>query len=126
MIQNILKMLKSYCLYTLENFSDENSLFFFYTHQLQKDIVVRKKEIYDGAIPSANAVMANNLLKLSIIFDKIEWRRQSESMLQELFPLIEKYPASFGIWSVLLMHQVVGINEIAVIGENYKARNAIK
>ena len=115
-----LKKAKGFCAFVLENFSDENSPFFFFTHQLQNDIVVRKKEIYDGAIPSGNAVMANNLLKLSIIFNEAEWRQKAELMLYELIPLIEKYPASFGIWSIFLMQQLIGINEIAVVGNEYE------
>ena len=115
-----LKIANDYCDYVLENFSDSQSSFFFFTHQLQTDIIVRKKEIYDGATPSGNSIMANNLLKLSIIFDKPTWRQQSLAVLQELIPSIEKYPSSFGIWSGLLLQQAAGINEIAVVGDDYE------
>ena len=37
-------------------------------------MIVRKKEIYDGATPSGNSVMAENLYHLSIIFDQSAWR----------------------------------------------------
>jgi len=111
---------RKYCLYVLENFSDDSSPFFFYTHQRQKDILVRKKEIYDGPIPSGNAIMADNLLKLSIIFDKIEWRKRAGSMLETIQPLIKKYPASFSTWSVIFMQQAIGINEIVISGSRYE------
>ncbi|WP_431212254.1 hypothetical protein ACQ86N_42050 [Puia sp. P3] len=45
----------------------------FYTHDEQGDVVVRKMEIYDGATPSGNSMMAFNLLYLSVIFDEPGW-----------------------------------------------------
>ncbi|HJW16506.1 MAG TPA: thioredoxin domain-containing protein, partial [Flavisolibacter sp.] len=54
-------------------FSDENSKFFYFTSQLQQDVLVRKNEVYDGATPSGNSVMAQNLYKLSIIYDRGDW-----------------------------------------------------
>ena len=108
-----------YCNYVIENFSDEESCFFLYTHQDQKDIIVRKKEIYDGATPSGNSVMAENLLQLSIVFDNAAWRARSNKMLTLLSASVMKYPGSFGIWASLKLYQVMGINEIAVIGENF-------
>ncbi len=115
-----LEKAKEYCQYVIENFSDEQTAFFFFTHIEQKDVLVRKKEIYDGAIPSGNAVMANNLLKLSIIYNKTAWRQRANAMLQDIIPLLEKYPGSFGVWAAFLLQQVVGINEIAVIGNDYR------
>ena len=40
------------------DFSDEETDFFWFTGSEQKDVIVRKKEVYDGAVPSGNAVMA--------------------------------------------------------------------
>ena len=110
---------RDYCSYVIENFSDEESCFFYFTHRDQKDIIVRKKEIYDGATPSGNSVMAENLLLLSIVFDIPAWRSRHNNMLNILSASIIKYPGSFGIWASLLLHQLVGINEIAVIGPDF-------
>jgi uncharacterized protein YyaL (SSP411 family) len=108
-----------YSQYVIEHFSDEAGIFFFFTHQEQKDIVVRKIETYDGATPSGNAVMAENLFHLSILFDKPEWGIRAEKMLKTLDPSIVKYPGSFGIWASLLLQQLFGLNEIAVIGTDF-------
>src|SRR5687767_10052024 len=71
-------------LFVIENFSEEESIspeatssqpgFFFYTHKNQHDVIVRKKEIYDGAQPSGNAVMADNLYRLSLYLDNPSWK----------------------------------------------------
>ena len=113
--ENYLLLAFDYCNYVIENFSDEESCFFYFTHQDQKDVIVRKKEIYDGATASGNSVMAENLLQLSIIFDNAQWRARSNQMVQTLSNSILKYPGSFGVWASLLLFQVTGINEVVVI-----------
>ena len=109
----------NYCDYVIKNFNDEGELFFYFTNLNQKDIIVRKKEIYDGATPSGNAIMAENLFQLAIIFDKPDWRVRATKMLEALLPSIVKYPGSFGIWASLLLQQNAGMNEIAVIGTDH-------
>ncbi|MEP6512541.1 MAG: thioredoxin domain-containing protein, partial [Parafilimonas sp.] len=102
------------------DFSDEELNLFYFTSYNQTDVVVRKKEIYDGAVSSGNAVMAYNLIYLSIIFDNKQWGNRGEAMLHLLGNLIIRYPTSFGFWSCVLQSVVVGIYEIAVIGNNYQ------
>jgi uncharacterized protein len=109
------------CAYVLKNFGDDDSGLLFFTHNEQKDVVIRKKEIYDGATPSGNALMANNLLQLSIIYDIAEWKQRSDKMLSSMLAMLVKYPSSFGVWSGLFLKQVMGINEIAVLGPGYLA-----
>lgn len=107
-----------------EHFSDGDAGYFLYTHRDQQDVVVRKKEVYDGATPSGNAVMAANLYYLSIIFDNADWRLQAEKMLSGLGQAIIRYPTSFGGWALLLQAIVEGVHEIAVVGD--KAGEIIK
>ncbi len=103
----------------IENFGDPGSGFFFYTRADQDDIIVRKKEIYDGAVPSGNAVMAIVLYQLSIYFDKPEWRQRSSEMLVSLGQAVIRYPTSFGCWNSLLLEMAIGTVELAVIGRRF-------
>ena len=114
----VLQKAKNICDYVIDHFSDEEEVFFFYTHAGQEDVIVRKKEIYDGATPSANAVMAHNLFKLSVIFDLQQWRERADKMMRTISTAAIKYPASFGIWASLLIQRIKGIREIAVIGNH--------
>lgn len=107
--------------FVIENFSDETETFFFYTEKNQSDIIVRKKEIYDGATPSGNSLMANNLLYLSIVFDKPEWKERAVAMLQSLGNSVVRYPTSFGVWCDALQKIVRGTNETVIIGKAAKA-----
>jgi uncharacterized protein YyaL (SSP411 family) len=114
---------QNWCNYVIDNFGDEENKFFFFTNKSQDDIIVRKKEIYDGAVPSGNAIMAINLFKLSVIFDKANWRGRSVDMLITILPMAIKYPTSFGVWSRFLLLQVVGLQEISIVGENFLSLN---
>ena len=111
-----LEKAKKYTLYVLENFSDEENLYFFFTNKLQTDVILRKKEIHDGATPSGNSVMTFNLSKLSIIFNIPEWKDRSVKMLMDISASVTKYPRSFAIWASLLQQNVFGLNEIAIVG----------
>ncbi len=106
--------------YVIDNFSDEENQFFFYTTKGQADIIVRKKEVYDGAQPSGNAVMADNLYRLSIIMENSDWRQRSQSMLLSLGQAIVRYPSSFGYWAGLLLEMTTGTAEIVITGDNYE------
>jgi hypothetical protein len=106
--------------YVIENFSDEEQIYFYYTHQEQKDVIVRKKEIYDGAVPSGNAIMAKNIWYLSKIFDSNLYEERVKKMLNGLLKVTVSYPTSFGNWASILFNLVHGSWEIVVDGTNYK------
>lgn len=117
--QDYLTKAKSLAEYVETNFSDNEALLFFYTHSNQQDVIVRTKEIYDGAVPSGNAIMAWNLYYLSTVFDISKWKQRSMAMVGALQGMAIKYPTSFGIWACTMIDFFYGVNEIAVVGKNY-------
>lgn len=102
--------------FVLDNFTETETGFFFYTASDQKDVIVRKKEVYDGAVPSGNAIMALNLYQLALLFDNKKWRDRSFTMVLSLGRAITRYPTTFGCWNCLLLEIVAGTVEIAVLG----------
>ncbi|MES2372299.1 MAG: thioredoxin domain-containing protein [Bacteroidota bacterium] len=104
----------------IAHFEEPESGFFFYTNKEQADVIVRKKEVYDGAVPSGNAVMAHNLLYLSIVFDHPEWGERARTMVSSLSKAILKYPGSFGVWALAQQLVTQGIVEIAITGQQAK------
>jgi uncharacterized protein YyaL (SSP411 family) len=103
--------------YILDGFTDEEGLFFYYTHKDQDDVILRKKEIYDGAVPSGNAVMAYNLLCLSILYNKTVWKDRAVALTDAVSQMAVRYPTSFGNWLNLLQEWVRGTWEIVIMGK---------
>jgi hypothetical protein len=102
--------------YILQFFTDEDGLFFYFTPEFHTEVPVRKKDQYDGAMPSSNAVMAWNLHRLGLFFNIPDWVRRSALMLEANRDAAVKYPNSFGVWSNLLLEKVIGTHEILVLG----------
>lgn len=98
-------------------FSEPGTGLFFYTPAEQQDVIVRKKEVYDGATPSGNAVMARNLHYLSGVFDRQEWGQQARQMLQSISSAVLKYPGSFAVWALCLQQMSREIYEIVITGQ---------
>ena len=98
------------------DFSDADSPFFFFTPVWQKDIIVRKKETYDGATPAGNSVMVHNLLQLGVLFNRPDWTERAMNMLNAVQQAVGRYPNSFGNWAMAMQGQVYGLHEIAVVG----------
>ncbi|MBZ4188165.1 thioredoxin domain-containing protein [Niabella beijingensis] len=93
--------------------------YFYYTPEGQQDVIFRKKEVYDGATPSGNAVMAKNLLELAVLFDIPGWQLQAERMIAQLSHAIIRYPTSFGGWMLNFYQVHKGLKEIVLSG-NYQ------
>lgn len=53
--------------YQIKHFWDNEIGGFYFTSDLNEELLVRQKEVYDGAIPSGNSISILNLLRLSYI-----------------------------------------------------------
>ena len=103
--------------YVMDHFTEAETGFFYYTSIGQQDVIVRKKEVYDGAVPSGNSVMAKNLWQLSILKDNPGWKQRSADLVASLGMAIVRYPSSFGNWAGLLLEMITGTSEIAIVGK---------
>ena len=102
--------------YVLSHYTDEQNLFFYYTHKDHKDLMVRKVDVYDGATPSANAVMVENLFYLGIVFDEQQWHIRAHTMLQSLSDALTGYPSSFAVWANAYQAQAAGYHQVVITG----------
>ena len=108
--------------YVCNNFQEPETGYFYYTHTEQQDIIVRKKEVYDGATASGNAMMAYNLLYLAQVYDLQEWRQQAEKMVSGLKDVVIKYPNSFAVWADVLQLITRGFTETVIAGDDALAQ----
>jgi uncharacterized protein YyaL (SSP411 family) len=75
----------------VERLADANGGFF--TSESRDDVLVRSKEIFDGAMPAANAVAVLNLLELAQS-GAAEWTQLAEAALESAGPVIERVPGA--------------------------------
>lgn len=107
----------------INNFLDTKTKLFYFTNKNQTDLIMRKKDLYDSALPSGNATMAHNLHKLGILLDNQNYINHAQEMLINMLSSIEKFPSSFSHWSSLIMYFTYPTNEIAIIGKNAQQLN---
>ncbi|RAJ75458.1 hypothetical protein CLV59_10972 [Chitinophaga dinghuensis] len=105
-------------------FSDDSGKYYYYTIDDQNDVIVRKKEVYDGATPSGNGIMVQNLWALSVVFGDKQLMEKAIGAVSGLAQTAVRYPTSFGVWASQLLQFVEGTAEIAVVGKDYRERMA--
>lgn len=116
-----LEKVKNLVKWCIDHFGEEETGYFYFTNNKQDDVIVRKRELYDGAVPSGNSLMAWNLYYSGVVFDHAEWRERSVKMCSGLKEMTKKYPGSFGIWAIVMQTVSKGVPEIAVTGNSYDA-----
>ncbi|MCB9065151.1 MAG: thioredoxin domain-containing protein [Chitinophagales bacterium] len=99
------------------DFLHDNKSFFYYNSVKQKDIPVRKTDLYDGALPSANSVMAGNLITLGMTMENSAWLEQGIFMTQKMCGQSMRYTTSFSNWATLGQRYVAGL-QLAIITGN--------
>ena len=72
---------------------------------------------HDAEIPSANAVMAENLKKLGVLLDRKTWVQRSEEMQKGMAMQINSHPASYATWLKTDFHSHVGKMELVITGQ---------
>jgi hypothetical protein len=67
---------------------------FFFTPDDGETLIVRKKEIYDGAIPSGNAVAMHNFLKLARLTGNVEYEEKASGIMNAFSDHVDRLPAA--------------------------------
>jgi uncharacterized protein YyaL (SSP411 family) len=85
-------------------FWDETVGGFFLYGSHVKQLIVRPKELYDGAIPSGNSAAALLLVRLAKIIDEPYWHQAALQQISFLSGNIKKYPAGH-TFALLAIHE---------------------
>jgi hypothetical protein len=100
----------------LAEFWDPRHGGFFFTPASGEPLLVRQKEIFDGAAPSGNAVMMLVLLRLARMTGRTEYEIHADALGRAFSKLVYQSPSSF---TALLCAVDMGIgpsHEIVVVG----------
>jgi uncharacterized protein YyaL (SSP411 family) len=102
---------------SIAQFYDQQNMFFYFTSDKQTELITRTIEVYDNVIPSSNSVMARNLLRLSYLLDRPDYKKIAEDMLERMTGNITEYPSGYSNWAQLLMDFTRTQREVVIIGE---------
>ncbi|MCH8334250.1 thioredoxin domain-containing protein, partial [Candidatus Sumerlaeota bacterium] len=80
---------------TLDHFWDDERGAFFLTADDGEELLVRPKQIYDGARPSGNSVAALNLLRIGRITARPELEAKSEAVMKAFAGLVGPGPGGY-------------------------------
>jgi uncharacterized protein YyaL (SSP411 family) len=109
----------------LSLFADPGGAGFFTTGHDAEQLIVRQKDLYDGATPSANSVAAIGLLRLAALTGEHRYADAARSLLQLLADPMARHPGAFTNLIAAADLAVRGITEIAVVGERPDLAGAV-
>lgn len=104
--------------YALNHFHDSKSVMFYFTSDLDTQLISRKMEIQDNVIPSSNSSMAKSLFCLGNYFDEKNYLAVSEKMLKQVQDEIPKYGSAYSNWAMLAQNFIEPFYEIAIVGNS--------
>jgi uncharacterized protein len=101
----------------LELFHDDEGGGFFTTGHDGEALIVRTKEVFDGATPSANAVAALALARLGALTGVAAYTEAAREVIDMFGELLVRHPTAFA-HTVLTADQLVrGLTEVVVTGD---------
>jgi uncharacterized protein YyaL (SSP411 family) len=79
----------------IDIFWDEESGAFFYTGRDSETLIVRDKDVYDGATPSSNSVAALNLLRLGRMTGNPGLEEKADQLMRVFGSMVDDYPSAY-------------------------------
>ncbi|MCE8423759.1 MAG: thioredoxin domain-containing protein [Candidatus Methanoperedens sp.] len=101
----------------LKHFWDNKDGGFFITPDDGEEMLVRKKDIYDGAVPSGNSVAMINLLRLARITGDPELEKKSQVMGKSFSGIIAQSPAAYTMLMTALDFAFGPSSEVVISGD---------
>ena len=112
--------------YQIKHFWDKENGGFFFTSDIAEELLVRSKEIYDGAIPSGNSVSTNNFIRLGRILSRSDYENIAHDLLASFSGKINRYGPAYA-QNLIAIDFIEGPSyEVVVIGnDNSKVQERI-
>ena len=101
----------------ITDFQDEEQGGFFTTSKQHELLILRHREGTDGATPSANAVAASALARLSFHFDRDDWRSAATAAVRTYGKQMTRYPRAFAKSLAVVDFLTEGPVELALVGD---------
>ncbi len=102
----------------LTHFADEAHGGFFDTSDDHEDLLHRPKDVQDNATPSANAMAAQVLLKLSLYTGNGRYWDTAEQAISALYEAMAQHPTGFAHWLTAAAFILGQPQEVAIVGDH--------
>ncbi len=109
----------------VKHFWDDKVGGFFFTPDDGETLIVRKKEVYDGAVPSGNAVAMFNLLRFASLTGAPDLGEKASKTDKAFSDQIKQSPSAFTQFLVALDFGIGPSYEVVIVGES-NARDMIE
>jgi uncharacterized protein YyaL (SSP411 family) len=119
--ENWLEDAKQLADYAIAHFYDQSSGMFFYTSDLDPDLIARKMEVTDNVIPASNSEIAKNLFLLGSYYYNDEYISMSSKMLNNVKQNALKGGAYYANWDVLMSWFASPPYEVAILGDDFES-----
>ena len=103
--------------YLLAHFRDEENGAFFDTSDDHELLLYRPKDVQDNATPSANAMAATVLLKLSLYTGEGHYWDVAQDATERMTSFMARYPTGFAHWLCAAAFILGDPREVAIIGK---------
>jgi len=106
--------------YAIVHFYDSTSGMFYYTSDVDPNLIARKMEVSDNVIPASNSEMAKNLFVLGNYFYSDEYINMSKKMLNNVKQNALKGGAYYANWDILMSWFASPPYEVAILGDEFE------
>jgi uncharacterized protein YyaL (SSP411 family) len=100
----------------LELFHDRSDGGFFTTGHDAEPLIVRTKDVFDGATASANAVAAMSLARLAALTGTERYADAAREVVDLLGDLLTRHPTAFALTVLTATHLMEGWTEVVITG----------
>lgn len=104
-------------LYLKAHYKNEGMVLYDFTHRQHRALGIPHRDTYDGAMPSANAVLAGVLYQLGYANGRVEYERDAEQMIGEVLVQAQRHPSSFAYWLQVTRNIKQVACEVSISGE---------
>jgi len=101
----------------LDLFWDEDEGGFFLTPEDGEALLIRPKEIYDGALPSGNSIALSNLLRLERMTANKELGSKAKLVIQAFSGTLKEVPSGYTQFMASLYFSLSATTEIIIVGD---------
>ena len=102
---------------SLDAFWDADDGGFFYTAADAEPLIVRQKEMYDGAMPSGNSVQHLNLLRLARLTGTMTYADRADALATWAGTQVDRQPSGFTAFLMGTQFQQSGPREVVIAGD---------